>query len=307
MKVVVIGGTGFLGGATARRLAHLGHRVRAVGTRAAPGHREGIHWVRGDARGQPAAERLVRGADAVVHAAWSSTPGESSRDPVADAENVTTTLRVIEACHRRGVGRLVFLSSGGTVYGVPARLPIHEEHRTAPIVPYGISKRTAELYMDVVGRRRGLDARIARVSNPYGPGQDPSRGVGVIAAFLGRASTGGAVEVFGDGSVVRDFIYVDDAVEAIARYTLRRSAPPLLNIGSGRGTSVREVLRLVERTTGRRLEVRRLPGRRFDVPRIVLDIRRARRVLRWRPKVTLAEGIARTWKWFKARDARRSA
>ena len=195
--------------------------------------------------------------------------------------------------------RVVFVSSGGTVYGVPKSVPIREDHATDPICSYGITKLAIEKYLHLYRELHGLESVVLRLANPYGERQRTHASQGAIAVFLGKALRGEPIEIWGDGSVVRDYIHISDVTRALLLAMDHAGSNRLFNIGSGLGASLNEVLEAIESATGVAPERHYLDGRPFDVPRSVLCIERAERELGWRPHIGLKEGIARTAAWLR--------
>ena len=295
MKCALIGGAGFIGLHLAEHLLAAGHAVRVFDLRdgETPRHRD-IEWMRGNFLDAGAVRGALTGCDAVYHLAWTSLPKSSNENPAADVEtNVLGTLRLLEAWrgHR---GRFVFVSSGGTVYGVPRSMPITEDHPTQPISSYGITKLAVEKYLELYRVLHGLDYHVLRLSNPFGERQRVETGQGAVTAFLYHAFRGEPVEIWGDGRVVRDYIYIGDIADALVRMLDYRGSRRVLNIGSGIGRDLNQIAAAIEAVTGRKLERRYLPGRGFDVPANVLDVSLARAELGWRPATSFEEGLART-------------
>lgn len=246
-------------------------------------------------------DRLVANVDVVHHYAWDSLP--ASANPGDDlAGNIGPLIAMLEALHRRGDGRVIFSSSGGTVYGRPQQIPVPEDHALAPINAYGAGKATAEIYLSLFRTMHGLDCRIARISNPFGAGQNISRGQGAATTFIHHALADQPIVIWGTGTVVRDYIHITDAAKCLAILAnAPRHAEHIFNIGSGAGISLNDIVAGLEACLGWELKVKRTESRPIDVPISVLSIDRARRVLGWSPTLSFAEGLLRT-----LRDLRRS-
>ncbi|MQT15283.1 NAD-dependent epimerase/dehydratase family protein [Segnochrobactrum spirostomi] len=297
---LLIGGAGFIGRHVAFGLLRRAQRI-IVADRVTP--------ERGDTLASECVEfinldlttadwdELICDVDVVHLYAWSSIPASANANPLGDLHaNLGVTLGLLEALRRRGRGRLVFTSSGGTVYGRVEDAPIPEYHRLSPITAYGAGKATAELYLGLYRELYGLDCRIARLSNPYGAGQDTVRGQGAVTTFIHRALDGEKIVIWGDGSVVRDYVHISDVVNALISLAdipvIHGSA--IYNVGSGEGHSLNDIVAELERQLGRELSVMRNKPRPFDVPVNILDISRAKRDLSWGPSVSFADGVART-------------
>jgi len=304
MKCVVLGGAGFIGSHLVERLLAAGHAVRVFDLND-PGPagrypRYGdVEWVRGSFLDAHDLRRAIAGCEAAFHLAWTTLPKSSNEDPAADVEsNIAGTVRFLEAWRGAGGGKLVFISSGGTVYGVPRAVPITEEHPTFPLSSYGITKLAIEKYLELYRVLHGLDYCVLRVSNPYGERQRIASGQGAVTAFLHRAHRGEPVEIWGDGRVVRDYLYVGDVAGALVRALDHRGDRRIINIGSGVGRDLNEIVTAIERVIGRPVERRYTPGRSFDVPVNVLDVSLARAELGWRPTTAFEDGLARTLRSF---------
>ena len=300
MRCAVLGGGGFIGSSFCQHLLQEGHRVRVFDRPGAlrwhlADKNLPLEWCTGDLLRIEDAVRAVKGCDVALHLAWRTLPKDSEEDPVGDAQaNLPLTWNVLEALRSQGVPRIVFISSGGTVYGPASLLPIDESHPTNPIVPYGITKLAAEKYLGMYQRLHGLRAIILRVSCPYGEMQRPERGQGVVATFLHRALAGNPLEVWGDGTHRRDFLHVADLADAFSRAIAYEGAETVFNIGSGTGTSVRELILLIEEVLDMKLACRYQEGRPFDVPVNILDCRKALRELGWTARTDLRSGLIRT-------------
>jgi UDP-glucose 4-epimerase len=300
--VLVLGGGGFLGGHLLRRLAHEDMTVKAYGRRRMT-YPEKIHYIYGDLLDRSRLRRALEGVDCVFHLAWTTVPQTSNEDPQADVQgNVVAGIGLLDACRDVGVKTVVFPSSGGTVYGAASGTGIlTESHPTDPISSYGISKLALEKYLALYRHLHGLDYRILRISNAYGEGQQPDRPQGLIGVALRRIASGQPVHVWGDGSVIRDYVYAGDVVDCCvraARAPLAEASPRIFNVGTEHGHSVSEILSTIFRVTGREPAVNHAPARCFDVPRSVLSSQLAHDALGWQPQTTLDEGVARTWRWI---------
>ncbi len=296
----MVGGGGFIGTHLVERLVERGDPVRVYNRspnrfRALP---VGAEYVEGELGNHGLIRESVEGMQTVFHLASNTLPKTSNDDPIYDVRsNLVDTLQLLEACVEAGVGKVVFASSGGTVYGPPETVPIAEDHPNNPISSYGIVKLAIEKYLGLFHHLYGLDYASLRISNPYGPYQDPAGQQGAIGVFLHRILTGQPISIWGDGGVVRDYLYISDLVDAMELAAETETERKVFNVGYGRGASLNELLDTIAGVVGERSEVEYLPARALDVPVSVLDITRARGDLGWAPKTNLVEGIARTWEW----------
>ncbi|MBV9553120.1 MAG: NAD-dependent epimerase/dehydratase family protein, partial [Alphaproteobacteria bacterium] len=213
---------------------------------------------------------------------------------------VTPTIALLEQCARLGVRRVVFASSGGTVYGRAASLPVAETAPPAPLGAYAVSKLAIEHYLALYEHLNGLDFRVLRIANAFGPFQVAWKRQGFIAAAVARALAGEAVEVWGDGSVVRDFVFADDVVDAFAAAAAHVGNARIFNIGSGVGRSLREVIASIEQQLGRPVAVEWQRGGPVDIPASVVAVDRARDELGWIAKTSFEDALAATIDWLRA-------
>lgn len=298
-RCVVFGGGGFLGTNLCRSLVDKVEILKAFGRRQSfPDAMKKIEWIPGDFTDSGTVAAAVAGCDTVFHLVTASTPASSNVDKIEDLQaNVVSTLHLLEACREERVSRVVFVSSGGTVYGIPSVVPTPEHASLDPITAYGISKLAIEKYLALYHHLYGIDFRILRVANPYGPYQTSIRNQGVIAAFLHRALEKKPIELWGDGSVTRDYIYVDDVIDALEAAAVHTGEQRIFNIGSGEGRSLLEIIDVIQKQLNMKLDIRHFEGRKADVPRSVLEISRAEKDLLWKPKTPFLEGIAKTVEW----------
>lgn len=240
-------------------------------------------------------EDLLNGQDIVYHLFSTTMPTTSNQHiPQEFLSNVVTTMNMLEACVHCNVNRIVFISSGGTVYGKDAVCPIAEDAVTLPITSYGLQKINIEQTLYLYHYMYGLDYRIIRLANPYGPYQRPNGKLGAVTTFIYKALQQEDIIVYGDGSVIRDFIYIDDAVKAIINIANGSNAIRLFNVGSGKGTSINQILDLIQSTLSAPLNIIYKEGRKVDVPVNYLDISRYEAVYGKLNLISLTDGIRRT-------------
>jgi UDP-glucose 4-epimerase len=294
MTALVLGGSGFMGRSVVRQLVAAGERVIAT-SRAAEAQpaAPNVTWRSVDLTTFDDWPMLIEGISTVYHLAWSTIPLTAAADPVADvATNVVGSLRLIEALRGRPATRLVFASSGGTVYGRLKKIPAAEDDPAVPIGAYGISKLAIEHAIRQHAELGQLDAVVLRIGNPYGVSQFSRLEFGAVSTFCKKALEDEPIVIYGDGSVIRDYLHVDDAVDALLLAARTRSPYRTFNIGSGSGRTLIDIVVAIERMLGHKLKVRHEPARPFDIPVSVLDVARAEAELGWRQKISLEDGIA---------------
>ena len=305
MKCLVLGGGGFIGSHVVDQLLTAGHHVRIFERPRVPRYREfppgSVEWIEGDFQNAAVVRDTLQGVDTLIHLVSTTLPKSSNDDPVFDVQsNIISTLRLFEFAVEARVRRIVFISSGGTVYGPPSILPIPESHPTDPRVSYGIVKLAIEKYLALFHAQHGIDYVVLRVANPFGERQRVDLAQGAVAVFVDRALRQMPIEIWGDGSVVRDYIHVEDVARAFVCAVDHTGPPGVFNIGSGTGHSLNELLAQLEAMLGRKVERRYLPSRGIDVPSNVLDVSRAREHLGWAPQISLETGFGRTIAWARA-------
>jgi UDP-glucose 4-epimerase len=270
--------------------------VNVLSRQAEPGLRAGVEYHRGCQSDVAIVAPLLARCTAVVHLAAATTPGCSAQAPQLEVnENLVPLARFIETLAEAGPRRLVFLSSGGAIYGNPAVLPATEALLPSPLSYHAAGKVAAEEFFRAWAQRAGAALAILRPSNVYGPGQPLQSGFGFVRTVLERARTSQAVDIWGDGRQVRDFLYIDDLVDACLMLLAAPEVAGTFNAGAGVGTALLDLLRMVEQVTGRPIPITLHPGRGIDVNAIWLDSSRLHAATGWRANTPLAAGIARTW------------
>lgn len=246
---------------------------------------------------------ILENKDVVYHLVSTNIPTTSNQHISQDIEtNVLFSSRLFEACVKYGVKKIAFISSGGTVYGKEAKCPLSEETPTNPISSYGVQKITIEKLLYLYNYMYGLDYRIIRLANPYGPYQRPNGILGAVTTFTYKALKGDEITVYGDGTIVRDFIYIDDAIRGIINIVNGENEHHIFNLGSGYGTSISDVLKAVKNALGYDLNVVYKPGRLVDVPVNYLDIKRYEKYYGALNPITLEEGIKKTAEFMKRKS-----
>ncbi|MEO6629701.1 MAG: NAD-dependent epimerase/dehydratase family protein [Aquihabitans sp.] len=314
MRALVTGGAGFIGSTLVDRLLAEGHEVDVVDdlssgsmanladARSNPDHGFKLH--RADVRDAPVSDLIERRKPEVIfHLAAQIDVRVSVADPVHDAMvNIIGSLNVLEGARRAGTRKVVFASSGGTIYGAPsgADLPVRESHPQQPISPYGVAKKVVGDYLAAYRELHQLEYTALALANVYGPRQDPHGEAGVVAIFAGRLLSGDDCTIFGDGEQTRDYVYVDDVVDAFVR-AAEKGSGLLLNVGTGVETSVNDLYATMARVAGVDRAARLAPARGGEVPRSSLDASRAEIHLGWKPWTELAVGSAAVLDYFRAK------
>lgn len=302
MKVLIIGGNGFIGSHVVDTFCENGI-YPVVLDRSPERYRrplEGVKYFRAEFGNRGQIEEIISsGIDVVVHLVSSTVPKSSNDDPIFDVQmNLIESIALFELCVKHRVRKVVFASSGGTIYGIPRQLPIPEDHPNNPLCSYGIVKLAIEKYLEFYSHNYGLDYCILRVSNPYGIRQDPCSMQGVVGVFTAKAMRGEQISIWGDGSIVRDFVAATDVAKLCYLATVS-DVRGVFNVGSGRGTSVLDLIRLISASLGAPVDARFEPSRTFDVPAIVLDCTKAMHTFNWEPKLLTEECIAEYAGWVR--------
>jgi UDP-glucose 4-epimerase len=313
MRIIIFGGGGFLGSTICDRLLQGGHELRVFERPRVSPYRaflrnEKLEWITGDFTSRHDIEKALEGMEAVIHLVSTTLPKNSNDDTIYDVQsNIVATLQVLEEMKKNGIRKIIFISSGGTVYGVPQSIPISENHPTEPICSYGITKLAIEKYLNLYKKLAGIQPVVLRLSNPYGPRQRIETAQGAIAAFLHTTLTSRPIQIWGDGSVVRDYIFIEDVAAAFSAALDYQGDETIFNIGSGTGVSLNQLIKKIEGFYGPNLKVEYQAGRAFDVPTNILCINKAARHLGWSPRTDLQTGLSKTREWilaeFQAKEA----
>lgn len=303
-RCLVLGGRGFIGGHLTEALLADGHHVCCFDQ--SPVHIQNTHprleQVVADSASDQALQAAMSDCDVCFHLISTTLPNSSNIDPVFDIEsNLVRSVKLLDMAVKYGVKKIIFASSGGTVYGRPTQIPITESHPTEPTCSYGIAKLATEKYLALYKQLHGLDYTVLRIANPFGERQRLHGQQGAIAVFMGKVLRDETVEIWGDGSVVRDYIHISDVVQAFLLAMPSKSIEQcVFNIGAGHGYSLNEVLSAIEQVTGKPVLRRFLAVRTFDVPVSVLDITKAGKHLGWQPQTPFLHGLQRFHNWIVA-------
>lgn len=312
MKILVTGGAGFIGSHVVELYLEHGHEVVVVDD-LSTGHRANVParatFYPVDIRRPELDEIFAAERPQVVnhHAAQMSVRISVDR-PLFDADvNILGSLNLLECARRHGVERLIYISSGGAVYGEPVSLPCDEGHPVDPICPYGVSKHVVEHYLHLYRVNYGLPYVVLRYPNVYGPRQDPAGEAGVVAIFTGQMLADKPLTINGDGTQERDFVYVSDCARANLAALQPEVESGIFNLGSGRGTSVLEIYQILRDITGYGGAAQFGAAKLGETYRIFLNADKARRGLAWSPTVDLASGLRQTVEYFQRTAAREAA
>lgn len=298
-KIGVFGATGFIGTRLVARLAEGPTSVVAFGRYFPSDYHEqvgsGVEFRSIDFTDVVSSQAVLHDITTVIQLINSTNPSFGNARAAEDVQsNVLPHISFIQSCIMAKVKTFVFASSGGAVYGDPICLPICEDHPTNPVSSYGLTKLIVEHYIKLLSRDSGMGYVNLRISNPYGPGQHFKRGQGLVAAILKNHFDGLPVTIFGDGSLKRDYIFIDDVVEAIVKATSLIHPKFTMNIGSEQGRSVLDVIKNIEEALDTRIDVRFSSDRISDAKDNVLDCQLGKRLLGWQPTVSFTDGISRT-------------
>lgn len=302
LNILVIGGTGFLGSNLVGGLERQGHNIRVLsrGNVRDLVNYQNVEYIVGDINNNEDLDKSINGMDYVYHLASTTNPKSSENDLIFDVStNLSSSINILKGCVKNNIKKFIFCSSGGTVYGNHNKMPISENFKCEPISSYGLVKYNIELYIKYFNYKYNLDYEILRLSNPYGKKQFPGGSQGVIPTFIKNILNDNEIKVFGDGSSIRDYLYIDDFIDLSIKLLSNNKKNNILNVGSGNGTSIGKLIEKMELLIGKKANINFLPPRKFDVSQIYLNIDKVSKVYDWKPKITLDEGLQKTIDWVK--------
>ncbi|UJF34268.1 NAD-dependent epimerase/dehydratase family protein [Paenibacillus hexagrammi] len=294
MNVLVLGGTGFIGSNLCKSLLIRGHKIRIIDRtiKNIGFDMTNIECVEADFIDIIDFKPYLKNIDVVYHLISTTVPATSNMNRYFDVNsNVCTTIRLLDDIVKSNAQKIIFLSSGGTIYGQTEITPIPEDHPTNPICSYGIQKLTIEKYLFFYFHEYGLDYQVVRLSNPYGKGQNGRKGQGVIPIFINKVLKNEEIQIWGDGLTIRDYIYIDDVIEALSTLLEYSGEHRILNLGSGKGSTLIDIINIISSVTGQKALVSFTEARSIDVRANVLDIKKTTKELKWEPKYSLSNGI----------------
>jgi UDP-glucose 4-epimerase len=305
-RILVMGGLGFIGSHLSRRLLYDGYRVRIFdklygSKKLIDDIVDRVDIQEGDIEKPDDVLSALEGTDVAIHLIHTTVPGSSMQDPAYDVQsNVLSCTRWLPYMKDTGVKKIIYISSGGTVYGIPKTNPIKENHPTDPISSYGITKLAIEKYVSMYAQLSDVEYLICRPSNIYGVGQKLNIGQGVIGVFLDNALKKRPIEIWGDGSGQRDYLDVEDAVDGIIKLINYNGQERIFNLSTGIGLSLNDILNLMKNELNISFKVKYVQTRNIDVYANILDNSRLRRETGWEPSVNVSQGIQKVFNWFRS-------
>jgi len=299
-RCIIYGGGGFIGSHLAEELLKNNYEVtvfdkKNFSTINLASFINNINIFEGDFNNENDLNSSLKNIDYVFHLVSSTLPSSSNDNPVYDVQtNLISSLTLFNLLVKKKIKKIVFISSGGTVYGIPKQIPIKEDNSLHPICSYGIIKKTLEDYLFMFNYLFGLDYTVFRLSNPYGEKQNPIHSQGVIPVFLSKALHDEDIVIWGDGEVKRDYIYIQDAVKPLVDSLKYKGKEKVFNLGSGIATSLNELLFIIENILNKKLKIKYIEARKLDVPINQLDINRISEELNFILNTDLETGIKYT-------------
>lgn len=294
-SAVIFGGNGFIGSHLSDRLIASGLSTRSFDRQETHRHHENLQSFKGDFSDRSDVEAALQGMDIVYHLIHATNPARANSEIIADLDRtVKSTIQLLDLCVEKSIKKVIFISSGGTVYGNTIAEQLNETMPTMPISVYGAHKVLIESYLRIYNHIHGLNHYTIRLSNPYGPLQFTPSGVGLISTVVNAIQNDTPISIFGNGNNERDYIYVDDVIDSLMTLASYEGEHRIFNIGSGVGNSINDIISTVESIAGKKAQTINLAPRAFDVAKNVLDITKAKTHLNWTPKTSLMDGIIKT-------------
>lgn len=301
---LIFGGNGFIGSHLVEGLVKEGYDVRVFdnfksGMMNLDTMIDKIEIIKGDFFNETDVYNALKDVDYVFHYISTTIPATSTKDPIYDIEsNIIGSVKMFQNAVKNNIKKIIFPSSGGTIYGEITDIRIRETDPVNPVNPYAISKLAIEKYLYYFNYAYGLDYTIFRYSNPYGEGQNPLGSQGVIPIFLNKIKHGEQPVIYGDGNMIRDYIYIKDAVDATITTLEKKTNEKIFNVGSGEGTSLNELIDIISQVVGEKIIPKYVKQPSHYIQKIVLDISRIEKEVGWTPTTNLEEGIRKTWQWI---------
>jgi UDP-glucose 4-epimerase len=293
VKIVVTGGEGFIGSNLVPSLLNEGHQILVISQSKKNSLSPNVNLkvIEGNYGDERILDECLPQSDMVIHLAYSTVPENSMKDPVFDIKsNLVPVLGLLRKMSEFKVKKLVFVSSGGVVYGNPKMTPIPEETLLKPVSSYGISKAMIEKNIRLLADKFKIDYSIFRIANAYGSGQHNRKNQGVINIWLNQIQNGKPITVIGDGEIIRDYIHVNDIVNAF-QLMIDKNVNGVFNIGTAIGTSLNELIRMMENLTGKKAIIQRQQDRKYDVQSNVLAIEKFQNLTGWKPLIEIQKGL----------------
>jgi UDP-glucose 4-epimerase len=301
MNILIIGGNGFIGSHIVEQIDRRQHQITVFGRSKNDflDELEDVEYIYGNFSDIDMIRKILKGIDIVYHLISTTVPSTADKNALFDIQsNLIDTIRLLDALEGSSVKRIVYSSSGGTVYGNPEYIPIDEKHPLHPIGSYGIVKVAIESYIQLYAKKLNLSYLIIRPSNPYGSRQNFEGIQGVISTFLYKAIQEEPLTVWGDGKTIRDYIYISDVANFFIEAGLS-DQEGIFNLGSGEGHSINEIIEMIEHVAGVTSTIKYIEVNSFNVKKVVLNIDKAKNIFDWRPNITLLEGIRLHYNWIK--------
>ncbi|MFC0233310.1 NAD-dependent epimerase/dehydratase family protein [Vagococcus entomophilus] len=302
MNYLILGSSGFIGSNLVKKMTNSEDTVRLFdrhSNKMEVGHSTRT-FISGEFGSEYDFDQLTEGIDVVFHLISTTVPASTVSLKKEIEDNVLGTIKLLDACVKNKVKKIVFISSGGTVYGKGAGIPFLETDETNPINSYGIQKLAIEKYIQLYYHLYNLDYRIIRLANPFGPGQNPNGGQGVVTAFCYKMIQNEPITIYGDGNVVRDYIYIDDAIDGILRIAQYEGENKIFNLGSDKGYSIREIVAFIEKVADKKFQICYEEARNVDVPYNVLNTGRYMEIAQTKKMTSILDGIEKLLSYFSS-------